>query len=93
MEWNGLNSNTIKVDQKLYLTKPSELSNENTDNSKTEKTVNPVKKQSVYHAVKKGETLYQIAKKHGTTVDFLKKLNNLRNDTIQTGQRILVETD
>jgi LysM repeat protein len=93
MEWNGLNSNTIKVDQKLYLTKPSELSNEDTDNSKTEKTVNPVKKQSVYHAVKKGETLYQIAKKHGTTVDFLKKLNNLRNDTIQTGQRILVKTD
>ena len=43
------------------------------------------------HEVKKGETLYQIAKKYGLTVDQVRKLNNLGpNDGIKPGQKLTV---
>jgi LysM repeat protein len=41
-----------------------------------------------YHVVKKGDTLYSIAKKYETTVDALKRINNLPSDKILIGQKI-----
>ena len=38
----------------------------------------------------KGDTLYSIAKKYNTTVDELKKLNNLTNNTLSIGQTLKV---
>ena len=40
--------------------------------------------------VSKGDTLYSIAKKYNTTVDELKKLNNLTNNTLSIGQTLKV---
>lgn len=45
---------------------------------------------SAYHKVRRGETLTTIARKHGTTVHKLKKLNGLRSDRIRDGQRLRV---
>lgn len=42
------------------------------------------------HYVKRGETLYSIARKHGLTVDKLKTLNNLTSNTIEIGQKLLL---
>jgi hypothetical protein len=42
------------------------------------------------HIVKQGETLAQIAKKHGTTVQKLKKLNKLKGNKLRPKQRIRV---
>jgi len=42
-----------------------------------------------YHIVKKGDTLYSIAKKYETTVDALKRINNLPSDKILIGQKNL----
>jgi len=41
-----------------------------------------------YHVVKKGDTLYSIAKKYNTTVDKLKRINSLDSDKILIGQKI-----
>jgi LysM repeat protein len=41
--------------------------------------------------VKKGETLSSIAKKYGTTVSKIKRLNNLRSTKIRIGQRLKVK--
>jgi len=38
------------------------------------------------HTVSKGESLYSIANKYGTTVNELKKLNNLTSNTLSIGQ-------
>ena len=43
--------------------------------------------QSRFHKVKKGETLYSIAKRRGTTVNAIMKLNHLKNNTkLKPGQ-------
>lgn len=45
---------------------------------------------STYHKVRRGETLSSIARRHGTTVSRIKKLNGLRSDRIREGQRLRV---
>jgi len=43
-----------------------------------------------YHIVKKGESLYIIAKKYGKTVQQLKQLNGLSGNNLKIGQRLLI---
>lgn len=43
-----------------------------------------------YYTVKKGDTLYRIASKHGITVQKLKKLNGMKSDNIRVGQKLKV---
>ena len=52
------------------------------NSSKTKST------KSATYAVKSGDTLYSIARKHGTSVEKLKKLNGLKSDAIRKGQVI-----
>ena len=42
------------------------------------------------YTVKRGDTLYSIARKYNTTVDNLRRLNNLNNDSLSIGQVILL---
>lgn len=46
-----------------------------------------------YYTVKKGDTLYSIAKKYGTTVDNLKEMNNLSSNILSIGQKLLVSDE
>ena len=43
-----------------------------------------------YYIVKSGDSLWSISKKFGLTVDELKKLNNLSNNMLSIGQKLLV---
>jgi LysM repeat protein len=43
-----------------------------------------------YHVVKRGETLFRIAKNYGVAVDQLKEWNNLRSNSISVGQKLVV---
>lgn len=50
------------------------------------------KDKKVYHVIKSGETLSEIAHEHGTTVAAIVKLNKLKNpDLIYAGERIRVK--
>jgi LysM repeat protein len=44
-----------------------------------------------YHTVIKGDTLWNISQRYGTSVDELRRLNNLANNNIQLGQRLRVK--
>lgn len=44
-----------------------------------------------YYEVSKGDTLYSISKRFGTTVDDLKRLNNMSDNSISIGQSIKVK--
>lgn len=45
---------------------------------------------SNYYIVKRGDTLYGIAKKYNISVDELKNNNNLKNDILSIGQQLLI---
>ena len=46
--------------------------------------------ENVVYTVKKGDSLYSIAKEYGTTVDAIKKLNNITSNTLSIGQKLLL---
>lgn len=72
---NNLSSNTLTIGSIIKL--PSSNSSSNTS------------EEDIY-IVKSGDTLYQIAKNNNTTVDALKKLNNLSSNTLTIGQTLLI---
>ena len=45
---------------------------------------------NVIYIVKRGDTLYSIANSYGTTVDAIKNLNNLTNNTLTIGQELYI---
>jgi len=48
------------------------------------------KRRYVYHRVRSGDNLYRIARKHGTTVKKIKRLNRLRSSRIWPGKRLKI---
>ncbi|MFT5765749.1 MAG: LysM repeat protein [Saprospiraceae bacterium] len=44
----------------------------------------------VYYLAVKGDTLFSISRKYGTTVEAIKRLNNLTSNTISIGQRLRI---
>lgn len=45
------------------------------------------------HKVRKGDTLYSLSKKYGTSVNELMKLNNLSSSNLSIGQRLIVKAE
>ena len=45
---------------------------------------------SLQYVVKKGDTLYGIAKRFNTTVELIRKVNNLQSDNLAVGQKLKV---
>jgi LysM repeat protein len=80
-EWNDIESDTIYEGQVLKLYPPKE----------TKKEKKESKSKITYHTVTKGETLAKIADKYNVTVAELKKWNNLKSDTIEIGQKLIVK--
>jgi len=72
---NNLRSNTIYVGQKLIIPKKSKSA---------------TKKKIITYKVKRGDTLEKIAKRFGTTVKELKRINKLKSSKIYVGQKLKV---
>ncbi|MFA5010951.1 MAG: LysM peptidoglycan-binding domain-containing protein [Ignavibacteria bacterium] len=79
-EWNDLQGDKILVGQKLkiYSDKVVKTKSENTSSKST------------YHIVADGEYLSEIANEYGVTVSELKEWNDLEDDKILVGQKIIV---
>ncbi len=43
-----------------------------------------------YHKVRRGDNLFRIARKHGTTVKRIKRLNQMRSNKIWPGKRLII---
>jgi len=87
-QWNNLQSSTIYPKQKLLVYKPEKSSGPSVETVQT-KTGNV---KFVYHTVKKGDTLWDIAKQYdGVTVNQIKQLNNITNTRrLKPGQKLKV---
>ena len=73
-EINKLTSNNLKVGQTLKLTKNDEM----------------IPEDYLIYKVKKGDSLWDIASSYNTTVDTLKKINNLSNDKLTINQQLFI---
>jgi len=85
---NNLINNNISVGQTLTINseyKPS------TSTDSSPKQTNKQKDFSTY-IVKKGDTLYTIAKTYGVKVDDVKNWNNLRNNNLKVGQKLKINS-
>lgn len=93
---NQLKSDKLTLRQILIIQKNS---NENIAfaEKKGEKTIatnQKNKKKSVEkttHLVKQGESLFSIRRKYGCKLDDLKKWNNITNDNLQIGQKLIIK--
>lgn len=72
---NNLKSDLIFVNQQLKL-------------KSTAATTQPTNRPSRHYVVKRGDTLYQIALRNGSTVQAIKAKNNLQSDLIFVGQQL-----
>ena len=77
---NNLTSNTLSIGQILKLPKPADI-----DEPSQEPT-------NITYTVQSGDSLYKIATKYNTTVDAIKKANNLTNNLLSIGQVLTIPT-
>ncbi len=52
-----------------------------------------VKGEAKMHVVKSGETLFGISRRYGIEMDRLKKMNNLQDDIIEVGQKLMLAAE
>ena len=76
-EINNLTSNLLQVGEQLLI-------EDNTQNQE---------QPSNTYTIKKGDSLYSIAKLYNTDVNTLKEINNLQNDILTIGQVLLLPND
>lgn len=87
-DWNGIRGNLIREGQRLVVYTQQGTAVESNSSSK-KKTTGPTPKG--YHTVKKGDTLWGIAKSNGISVSQLVKLNNIStNTTLKVGSRLKI---
>ncbi|MHB8708731.1 MAG: C40 family peptidase [Desulfuromonadales bacterium] len=79
-QFNGLSSTRLKPGQRLALS-----SGTVTTSTKVARQERPA---TDVHVVRKGDSLYAIARRHGMTVDDLKRINDLTNSRLKIGQRL-----
>jgi len=96
-QWNGIKSSTVKPGRKLTIYVYEKEAPEK--KTTTAAAVSPEKKKEAtaasggfkYYTVKKGDSLFKIAKANGTTVDALKKLNGFGEKfTLVPGKKIKI---
>lgn len=76
---NNLSSNLLSIGQKLIIP-----SNDNSENNNESNNI---------YIVKSGDSLYAISKKFNTSVDEIKKVNNLFSNLLSIGQKLIIPTN
>jgi membrane-bound lytic murein transglycosylase D len=88
--WNGLRSNTIRSGQRLEVyERPSERASIVPTRPTPRPSANATPAVRT-HVVRRGETLYEIARRYGTEVNALKQANGLRNNELAIGQVLML---
>ncbi len=84
--WNNLSSSRLRVGQRLRIVRPT-TRNANTSGMLAESTTQESK---MVYRVRRGDSLWSIARKFRTTIDKLMKWNETADRDIKPGQRIVI---
>ncbi len=83
-QWNGLGKKTnIKIGQTLHVASPThkkKISDEEINDDKI-----------IYHAVKSGESLWDISRHYGVTIQQIVEWNNLSTTKVKSGEKLKIE--
>ncbi|MEX2593887.1 MAG: LysM peptidoglycan-binding domain-containing protein [Anditalea sp.] len=89
-EWNGLRSNTIKAGQELSIYPRNADFGANVVSNSTDQAKKNNAESKIY-TVQPGDSLWLISRRmEGITIDQIKKLNNLSNNKIKPGQKLII---
>ncbi|SMD34981.1 membrane-bound lytic murein transglycosylase D [Reichenbachiella faecimaris] len=91
--WNNLNSNMIRVGQRLNIWTLPHYSSQTRETYVVKNVPKPVPiiAGGTYHLVKSGESLWSISKLYeDLSIEKIKKLNNLTSSNIKPGQKLLI---
>ena len=88
MKWNDLSSTALEINQKLWVSRPSGSVSDATEKNQDPKYNN---KDQFTHTVDMGETIYSISKQYGITQSEIIELNNLKDNNIAVGQKLVVK--
>ena len=87
--WNNIRGSMIRVGQRLNIWIGPDFYNDNTVRPQRVKD-QPIPK-SKLHVVKSGDTLWDISRMYkGLTIEKIKKLNNLRSNSLKPGMRLRI---
>ena len=76
---NNLPNTNLKIGQKLQI-----------PGSQTTTQTPPITPSTNVYTVKSGDSLYSIARRFNTTVDAIKRKNNLTSNSLQIGQKLII---
>lgn len=84
-KWNGLSDNTVRLEAKLKI---ADIANGETEVAEQEAPRTEIR--NVDYIIQKGDNLGLIAKKNNVAVSDLKEWNELEDDNIQPGNKLIV---
>lgn len=86
MQLNGLKGNIIRIGQKLRIKGQEAIRESNTPTKKVVSKSAAIKR----HKVRRGESLWTIARKYGVSIDALKRQNKLKKSAIKAGDTLSI---
>ncbi len=86
---NSLVNNILNIGQILKIRIPS-TENVTIEECYGQDYIPPASPTSITYTVKSGDNLYSIAKKYNTTVDQIKRKNNLITNNLKIGQKLII---
>lgn len=89
-EWNSLEDNNVKLGETLIVSKKEVAVNEAKASKKEDIVANERSEAKLYY-VKKGDSLFSIAKKYpGVTISDIKKWNGIKNESLKPGMKLKI---
>ena len=89
-EWNDMEDNNVKLGQTLIVSKKEVAINEAKSSKKESIVANDRNEVKTYY-VKKGDSLFSIAKKYpGVSISDIKKWNGIKNESLKPGMKLKI---
>ena len=89
-EWNDMEGHNVKVGQTLIVSKKEVAVNEAKSSKKESIAANDKNEVKTYY-VKKGDSLFSIAKKYpGVSISDIKKWNGIKNESLKPGMKLKI---
>jgi membrane-bound lytic murein transglycosylase D len=98
-KWNNLKGNKIIAGTNLKIYSDAGVNDISDNNSTTKNKIGLIKKSSKktvkksedFYSVKRGDSLFAIAKKYGITVEDLRSMNKLKGNKLNQGQKLKID--